>query len=119
MVELLIRSRSHDPMVVANAISCLCALMEPLQLSLANPHAAAPPAAQPPQQAQPHAPQQQQPLGAHSPAKQPAAQAAAGQPGGLSAAVQVPHGSQRAHAGMARPGSGGSLGRSISMRTFC
>ena len=94
MVELLVRAQSHDDQVVANAISCLCGLLEPLQLSLCNPHLAA----------------------------QQAAQQAAGRPA-ASAAVPAPHGSAHQHGGVAAHsgsgGSGGSLGRTVSMRSFC
>ena len=83
VVELLIRAGAADYMIVANAISCLCALLEPLQLSLSNPHAPASP-----------------PPSSGSPAK-PGAQACGA-------------------AGLSRSGgSGGALGRSCSMRTFC
>lgn len=115
VVELLVQAQAHDPMVVANAISCLTHVMEALQLSISNPH-----------QQQAGAPAGggvALPRASHSAAKQ-AANGGSASSVGTSAASHLPHSrsGQRNNgswgSGSSGGGGGGGMGRTISMHTF-
>lgn len=128
VVELLVRAGSHDYMVVANAISCVSHVMDALQLSISNPHAAqAAPAASArgglAARAGGARAAQQQAACSPPPAKRACGGAAPAAPGS-SPPLAMPHsnGSMRSNcawgSGGSSGGSGGSLGRSVSMRQF-
>ncbi|PSC72553.1 ALG-2 interacting isoform B [Micractinium conductrix] len=120
VIELLVRAGSHDPMVVANAISCLTHIMEALHLSVGNPHAMPAPMAPPKGSLAASAAARGGNGGAvgggcgAQPAKRACPPGAAGQP--------LPHSSNTLRnnavafgSGGSGKGSGGSLGRSMSM----
>lgn len=124
VVELLVRAGSHDYMVVANAISCVSHIMDSLQLSISNPHAAptAPPKGRLAASAATRGgAQQQAPAGGPPPAKRACGAAAPAAVGG-SPPLAMPHSSSSVRNNCAWGGSsggnGGALGRSISMRQF-